>query len=83
MWQLDRACERLNRITCKPLNRVEDDGKANIGHYYWQSHAGGFALCQVTRRDGAWSELLHAPTGERLYSLVYAFAKGVEAARFH
>jgi len=83
MWQLNRACERLNRITGKSHKRIEDDGKANVGHYFWQSSAGGFALCQVTRRDGNWDELLHAPTGERLYALIYAFAKGFEAACFH
>jgi hypothetical protein len=84
--ELDGSINYLNRITgnaAEPYRKEGDKWVANIGNFHVSGAYGGFALHQMGNEDGGIRDIFqqgHMPMRE-LYSLVYAYAKGIVFAR--
>ena len=86
MRDLEGAVSTLNRITGQapePYTKTDaGDYAANVGNYHLDGAYGGWQLCRMENDSGGMRDVLssgHVPKRE-LYSLTWAFIKGIEAA---
>ena len=77
---LNKAVERLNKLTGSPLTYMNEDRKTNIGHFCLDYAYGGVQLQRVCNHCGGVSNVLHSGfvTKKELYSLINAFTLGYE-----
>ena len=86
MRDLEGAVSTLNRITGQPPEPYTKTGAcehvANVGNYHLDGAYGGWQLSQLVNEHGGARDVLssgHVPKRE-LYSLIWAFIKGIETA---
>ena len=80
---LDKAVERLNKLTGSPLTYMNEDRKTNIGHFCLDYAYGGVQLQRVCNHSGGVRDVLITGfvTKKELYAQIHAFIRGFELDR--
>ena len=80
---LNKAVERLNKLTGSPETYMNEDRMTNIGHFCIDHAYGGVQLQQVCNCSGGVRDVLNSgfvPKKE-LYALIHALIAGYELAK--